>query len=306
MAQVGEIRKRIRQTTGKGLAYELLVQTVQQAILDEKGLNHIQVLHDVEILGLSGQWHQVDVYWEYDYNGLKNQVALECKNYATAPIEVGLIREMVGLKTDVPNLQPIVVTKIGYQSGASTLAQYHNIGLRLVREATDTDYKGLARKIVLEVRTRDREVLQMQPNTDEDWIKNNLTEVEIQAIEKGFFGSTDSIFVHDLNQNSRFSFLDLENQACASIPIFEEEDEKIYEHIFRWENAFLESDNMPALKIVELDIKFRFHVEVKQITIGGTDIAHTLVRDVLENRSMFLDEKGIITGDKENFLEWQF
>jgi hypothetical protein len=306
MAQVGEIRKRMRQTTGKGLAYELLVQTVQQAILDEKGLNHIQVLHDVEILGLSGQWHQVDVYWEYEYNGSKNQIVLECKNYATAPLEVGLIREMVGLKTDVPNLQPIVVTKIGYQSGAFKFAKFHKIGLRLVRETINTDYEGRARKIVLEVQTRDREVLQMQPKSDEDWVKNNLTEVEIQAIEKGFLGSTDSIFVHDLNRNTRFSFLDLENQACATIPIFKEEDGKIYEHIFLWENASLEIDNFSPLKIVELHIKFRFHVEVRQITIGGTDIAHTLVRDVLENKSMFLDEKGIITGDKESFLEWQF
>jgi hypothetical protein len=249
MARVGEIRKRTQKTTGKGPEYEKLVQFIQQSILDEKKLNHIQVLHDVEILGLSGQWHQIDVYWEYDYAGLKTQVALECKNYATAPIEVGLIREMVGLKTDIPNLQPIVVTKIGYQLGASKLAQYHKVGLRLVREAIDTDYEGLARKIVLEVRTRNREVLQLQPNTDEDWIKNNLTEVEIQAIEKGFLGSTDSIFVHDLNQNTRFSFLDLENQACATIPIFEEEDGKIYEHLFLWENASLEIVNFSPIRI---------------------------------------------------------
>ena len=52
---VGSVRKRTQQISGKGAEYERFVTEIQQALLDTQGLKHTRVLHDVEILGKSGQ-----------------------------------------------------------------------------------------------------------------------------------------------------------------------------------------------------------------------------------------------------------
>ena len=270
---------------------------MRKSILNEKGLNHITVQHDVEILGNSGQWHQVDVYWKYEHQGHTTCMALECKNYSN-PIEIGIVKEVIGLRTDVPDLQVAIVTKKGYQKGAIILAKYHKIGLRLVREALNTDYEGRARKITLIASSREKEFLIQMPMVDSNWLKENFTEDQIRAIDKGFLASTDSVFVNDYNANTRFSFLDLENQISYP-PIFQEEPGKEYEYTFEWENAFLEAPNYPLLKIEGLYFKYRYQVSTREIIIGAISIAHTLVKDILENRSLFIDENGEITGDKE-------
>lgn len=64
--------------------YELFTQQVYQILLNAEwpGKN-ICVHHDVKLTGTSGLKHQIDVYWEYELAGIKNRVAIECKDYST-------------------------------------------------------------------------------------------------------------------------------------------------------------------------------------------------------------------------------
>lgn len=38
-------------------------------------------MHNVKLIGKSGQKHQIDVYWEYQYDNTIFKIAIECKNY---------------------------------------------------------------------------------------------------------------------------------------------------------------------------------------------------------------------------------
>lgn len=38
-------------------------------------------MHNVKLIGKSGQKHQIDVYWEYQYDNTIFKITIECKNY---------------------------------------------------------------------------------------------------------------------------------------------------------------------------------------------------------------------------------
>ena len=59
--------------------YERFVQKVCQMLLKAEGKDTTKVERDVKLKGVSGQEHQIDVYWEYKQIGITYQTAVECK-----------------------------------------------------------------------------------------------------------------------------------------------------------------------------------------------------------------------------------
>lgn len=64
--------------------YELLVQELHQALLNNDGVENINVRHNVKIKGRSGATHQIDVYWEFKLAGVTYKTCIECKHYNTS------------------------------------------------------------------------------------------------------------------------------------------------------------------------------------------------------------------------------
>src|SRR5262245_29494249 len=99
--------------SNRNIEYEQFVQSVYSTLLKAEGVEGVQVQHDVELKGKSGQLHQIDVYWEFYRAGVHHRVAIECKNYNRA-IEVGKARDFNGVLSDVPGLIGIMATTVGY------------------------------------------------------------------------------------------------------------------------------------------------------------------------------------------------
>ncbi len=91
--------------------------------------------------GKSGVEHQIDVFWEYKYAGVVHRVLIECKHYSHA-VSLLHVRNLHGLTTDIPNSTGIIVTTVGFQSGAKEYADFHELGLKLIRKPRGEDWDG--------------------------------------------------------------------------------------------------------------------------------------------------------------------
>ena len=125
----------------ESVQYEQLTQSIYQAILQSDYGENIQVEHDVEVKGRSGVAHQIDVLWRFKLGNVKHTVLIECKNYASS-LTLEKVRNFFGVLHDIGNVQGIIVTKTGFQSGAAEYANYYGIDLKLLRKPTDQDWDG--------------------------------------------------------------------------------------------------------------------------------------------------------------------
>lgn len=119
-----------------GIAYELFVQKVQQALIDGQqlgGYRTINVQHDVTLVGKNGQPRQFDLYWEFELGGYTYRNVIECKDYAD-DIPVGKVDELAGKLKSFPELKGIIATRNGFQSGAIRQAKDNGIDVIVVRD----------------------------------------------------------------------------------------------------------------------------------------------------------------------------
>jgi hypothetical protein len=126
--------------------YELLVKSIYEQILQKEGVENVQVQHDQSILGKSGAPHQIDVLWRFRIAGVEHLVLIECKNYGSA-VEIGHVRNFHTVIEDINGARGVLVTRVGFQSGAVTFADHHGIGLKLVKQAEDGDWEGYIRSV---------------------------------------------------------------------------------------------------------------------------------------------------------------
>ena len=87
----------------------------------------------MKLTGKSGQKHQIDVYWEYQYDNTTFKIVIECKNY-NHTVSIGKVRDFFGVLYDLENVKGIMVTKKGYQEGAKKFGAHYGIDLMELRE----------------------------------------------------------------------------------------------------------------------------------------------------------------------------
>lgn len=131
--------------------YEKVAQQVYQAILATDDVQTIEVLHNVQITGRSGVAHQIDVYWRYLKDGIEHQVLVECKYYRST-IDLIHARNLLGLLTDIPNSQGVLLTTMGFQKGVVNLCNFYGISLKRLRNPRGSDWDGFIQKVEIEGR----------------------------------------------------------------------------------------------------------------------------------------------------------
>ena len=113
--------------------YERFTQEVYQLLLNSRQPNIANVQHDIKLEGRSGCKHQIDVYWEYERDGVRHWVAIECKNY-NRRVYKEKVCAFNGILIDLEGVEGIMVSKEGFQSGAKQYAKEYGISLKELRE----------------------------------------------------------------------------------------------------------------------------------------------------------------------------
>lgn len=137
----------------QAIEYERLVQQVYREALEAEGVDNIDVRHNTKIEGRSGVKHQIDVFWRYRQAGIEHTILVECKHYASH-VQLGNVRDFYGVLQDIPGAKGIMVTKVGYQSGAIRYAEWYGIELKLLRKPTEEDWKGRVKDFHLRIFVR--------------------------------------------------------------------------------------------------------------------------------------------------------
>ncbi|EIB6900972.1 restriction endonuclease [Acinetobacter baumannii] len=128
-----------------GREYEEFVQSIYQAIIQSEQLGlseqrNIQVEINKKLIDRNGTERQFDIYWEYVLAGHTYKTVIECKDY-DSKISIEKIDAFIGKLNDFPGLRGLYATKQGYQKGAHTKANVHNIDLLIIREQNDSDWE---------------------------------------------------------------------------------------------------------------------------------------------------------------------
>ncbi|MDR2510877.1 MAG: restriction endonuclease [Bacteroidales bacterium] len=266
--------------------YEKFAQEIYQTLIEFQGINTIEIRHNVKLKGKSGQEHQIDVYWEYEIAGVKHKVAIECKNY-DKEVSIGKVRDFYGVLSDLNNVNGIMVTKVGYQSGAKTYASAYGINLKELRFPNDKDWEGRIKRIVVNMEMVMPNIKQRIPLFDSDWVKENIMLPKEQMVYS-FEGFTNEIIISNEDGDKITDFYELDNK----IPCFGFEGKKDIEHIYHFENAFL--DVIPFGRIKIKGIKYIYDVETgkNEFQIDALETTKAILKDAISGEIKFFDKEG--------------
>ena len=158
------------------IKYEIFTQEIYNEILKNLYVKNIEVKHNVKLTGKSGQKHQIDVYWEYQYDNTTFKIAIECKNY-NHTVSIGKVRDFFGVLYDLEEVKGIMVTKKGYQEGAKKFGEHYGIDLMELREPEEGEAIVAETTLTIGSSVRHRLFL-----VDEDWAKAH--DLNIQSYNK--------------------------------------------------------------------------------------------------------------------------
>ena len=235
-----------------GIAYELFVQKVQQALIDGQqlgGYRTINVQHDVTLVGKNGQPRQFDLYWEFELGGYTYRNVIECKDYADE-IPIGKVDKLAGKLKSFPELKGIIATRNGFQSGAIKQAKDNGIDVIVVRDEdpdmdwVDANGMPLLREVKVNFHcTVPWRLKSFSPELDSEWCKaNGISVLHYNCVLR-------DVVVEDVKSGS----------ACSVEEIVDNEGEQgRNEYVLKrtYEEAYLRAPNQPRVRIRGFELAY--------------------------------------------------
>ncbi|MDD3181190.1 MAG: restriction endonuclease [Alphaproteobacteria bacterium] len=195
-----------------GKSYEDFVEMVYQALLEAERRNgqigHVLIERRKKIVSKSGTPAEIDIYWEYEIAGIKNCVAIECRNY-NKNVDIPGVRDFARKISDISGLKGLMVTQKGFSVNAIAEAKSDNIDLLIVRKQEPMDWDGRIKNVAIRIHILNvAKTLNIEPTFDQDWLAKN-------GYKKGdtlsFSVNNDVLIFEDKADGFRHSLLDLEN-----------------------------------------------------------------------------------------------
>lgn len=264
----------------KGLEYEKLTQEIYQDLLKKDGLT-IEVQHNVNIKGKSTN-HQIDIYWEYQFGGVKHQVAIECKNY-NKKISKGIISSFYGVLSDIGNINGIIVTTVGFQKGAKEFAEFYGINLIELREPKPEDWKDRIRVLKTTVKAISFNVKKWFVKLDYDWCKLHIPENHLNSIEVILSGINNEIWLYDELGKKTTNFLKLQDK----LP-FNEDSLIDNKHEYKFENTFIKSKNFGNVKIVAVHILYDTIINRSVWVNDSLELTKVILKNITTGEMKFI------------------
>ena len=259
-----------------GVEYEVLVKEIFEQILKYNlaNLKTLKIEHDVYIKGNLGT-HQIDVYWEFEFNGIKYKTVVQAKDWnSNVPQEKILAFNQI--LQDIPG-QPrgIFITKTGYQKGAREIAEKLNIVLYELRKPTDKDWEGKMRDLKIILHGICPHLISCTPIFDKEYLEEYYPDLK----NRYFVCNPIESNIVDFNGQKQCSFMDLLNKLMKVNVGFNEETE--VEKMFD-EPLYLLTEKNDKFKVKGLIIKYIVRKIDNEINIKGDNIVGFILCNVLD------------------------
>jgi hypothetical protein len=274
----------------QSVEYERLVRDVYQAIQQTEGLDTTKLLHNQRIQGKSGLRHQVDIYWELKIDGNMSRVAIECKHYSRR-VDIGKVRDFLGVLHDIGDIRGILVTKVGFESGAITFADHYGIQLKEVRFPQQQDWHGRLKDVPLEIKAFKPIILCRNITPDTQWL---LQERKVNPQDRFVSFSVAKDFEDHIN---------IYNELGEKVSDFFEMrrdlphqflEEQGLRHTYSFANGYIDSNEFGRIKISRIEFVYDVVAATVEATTEGDEIARAIIRDVKTNQIQLLDKHGAI------------
>ena len=269
--------------------YERFTQEVYKQLLNCRHLNIANVQHNIKLLGRSGCKHQIDVYWEYEKNGVKHRVAIECKNYNRRVFKEKVCA-LNGVLIDLDGVEGIMVSKKGFQGGAKQFAKAYGISLKELRapEIGETFIGNMALFFHIEKRSTLFAV-------DEQWAKDH--NIDIPEYKRRM----DMIsFTHEYNWSNASHipleladrvFRNAEGKEITTLDLLEQQipdhPTDDFQFVFPFDDAYVKTPYWGLVKILEIKYTYETEDQQRNITIDASDFVKAILKDA------FGDDPGI-------------
>lgn len=268
--------------TNKNSEYEKLTQEIYQVIHNREGFETIIVQHDVLIKGKSGQEHQIDVYWEFIIGGQTYRVAIECKNY-NSKVPIGKIRDFHSVIQDIGNIQGIVVSKLGFQSGAIEYASHYGIHLKEIRFPQKDDWEDRIKTIVIEGTFLAKNIIKTEFIFDLEWFRDKHPELIGQTITIKYFGVNNEIHIYDLNGNIKTNLYEIEKK----LPYVNEETDNL-EYVYEDNDVFIKTNDYGFVKIKGIKFLYKIDAHKMKSIIDADEIVKAIIKSVDNGEIQFI------------------
>ena len=259
-----------------GVEYEVLVKEIFEQILKYNlaNLKTLKIEHDVYIKGNLGI-HQIDVYWEFEFNGIKYKTVVQAKDWnSNVPQEKILAFNQI--LQDIPG-QPrgIFITKTGYQKGAKEIAEKLNIVLYELRKPTDKDWEGKMRDMKIILHGICPHLISCTPIFDKEYLEEYYPDLKNRYVVCNPMESN----IVDFKGQKQCSFMDLLNKLMNVNVGFNEETE--VEKMFD-KPLYLLTEKNDKFKVKGLIIKYIVRKIDNEINIKGDNIVGFILCNVLD------------------------
>jgi len=263
-------------SVAKGAEYERFVKGVYEALLKAEGVETVSVKHNITLKGKSGCEHQIDVYWEFKLAEQTYKTAIECKAFNKS-VPIGRVRDFYGVLIDVPNLNGIFATLVGYQSGAKTYAEHYGIALKEVRLPTPKDWVGKIKDVTINFIIIEPSIDEFSPIFGPSFLSALTEPLRVQL---GFGNHDPFIFDSGGNAVSTYEQLRL-GLPTAGAPFAD------HEHTFAFPGHTMRTSKQ-EFPIEGIKVKYSVRVMTDAVHIAGEKIAQAIVRDVQTGEYTFI------------------
>ncbi|MBI3818847.1 MAG: restriction endonuclease [Planctomycetes bacterium] len=268
----------------KSKNYEILTRAIYQSILKSQGTEKIEVQHNQVIEGRSGVGHQIDVLWQFRIANIEHKVIVECKDYATT-LTLGRVRDFFGVVHDIGNVSGIIVTKVGFQSGAVEFAEHYGINLKLLRKPSDADWAGRVKNINISIVLKGVDSSYENPLRLNLQIRNPQDKVRLDALEKsGLLAKLSPLDMKLLDSNGVATTEEFRYWIPGVVPVFELQVGGPYKHIIKQDGMFINYPRIDGkterIELAAIEVEYYIkEFNSVETEVQGDDIVKAILKD---------------------------
>ena len=270
-------------------AFECFTQRIYQRLVNSEVLKPTLVRHNVKLTGKSGCEHQIDVYWEYEKDGVMNRVAIECKNY-DSNVSIGKVRDFYGVLHDLGNVRGIMVTSQGYQKGAKKYAESYGISLKKLRRPEWNESIGSITTV------SEMDCVHRLYKIDEEWAAEHNFSIDRQrniyasfSPEKAdYWRAAMHLPIETIDHNIRDSHGNVISSLESLGLMFLEKQEPGTIILFPFKDGWVESRHWGAVRIREVKFEYESKVQETTIQFAADDFVEAILEDALGGEANYV------------------
>lgn len=258
--------------------YERFTQEVFRNLSEYHHFNIRTVQHNIKLKGRSGCKHQIDVYWEYEKDGVNHRVAIECKNY-NKRVSKEKVCAFQSILVDLGDVEGIMVSKKGFQSGAKQFAEHNGILLKELR--TPNDDETIIGEIELRFHIEKKSTLF---KIDEKWAEEhgiNITDYKCRL-------DMISIKNDHLWSNATHIPLPISDDIIRDSKGNKITTLKSGEENIAFEDAYIYTSYWGPIKILEVKHEHSTEDIQRNISIDAEGFVKAILKDIFSNNTEFV------------------